>query len=142
MKWILAHLYHFIAGSFTAILGYFAPMKDVLHVVLIAIIIDLFFGLIAARSKGEGIKSFKLWRTVYKMLFAVILIALVYSIDKEMGMMELHKFIAWGIAGFEVWSILESMGTITDHKLFGLLKHIMTDKVKDITGVNLEEKTK
>jgi phage-related holin len=142
MKWLLAHFYHFISGVFLSIIGYFAPMKDVLHVVLIAIIIDLFFGLIAARAKGEGIKSFKLWRTVYKMLFAVILISLVYSIDKEMGMFELHKIIAWGIAGFEVWSILESMGAITDHKLFGLLKHIMTDKVKDVTGVNLEEETK
>lgn len=135
--WLGSHVCNFFFGLLTAFVGYFTEIKEVIHVMLIVIFVDLVIGLIAARCQGEGIKSYKLWRTVYKTLFAVIVVSLLYSIDKTMGIVNTHVFAAWVITGFEMWSILESMGKITNHKLFRLLKVLMEDKIKDTTGVDI-----
>jgi phage-related holin len=140
MKWVLAHIYNFISSLFIAILGYFAPIKGVFHLMVIAIIIDLITGVIASRKAGHGIKSLKLWRTIYKLVFAVVVVSLAFALDKELGIVKIHRFIAWLIIGFEIWSILENAGKITNHKIFRVLQHFMEDKVKDVTGVDLEEK--
>lgn len=140
LNWFFNHICNFALGAFFAALGYFAPIKGVVNVMIMAILIDLVLGIIAARRAGEGIKSHKLWRTVYKLLFAVVLVALLYAIDKEMGMIQLHKIIAWLITGFEIWSILESAGKITEHKIFKLVKKLMEDKIKDATGIEIKEK--
>ena len=140
MKWILSHIYNFLNGMFVAAIGYFLPVRGMVHLVIIAITIDLIFGIIAARKRGEGIKSKNLWRTIYKMIISVIVISLAYSMDKEIGLqLQTHSFIAWMITGFEIWSILESAGQITNHKLFRILKSFMEDKVKDITGINIKD---
>lgn len=141
MRWILSHIYNLISGVFLASIGYFLPVRNMIHVVIIAITIDLIFGIVAARKRGEGIKSRKLWRTMYKMIIAIIVIALAYAMDVEMGLVQIHKFIAWMITGFEIWSILESAGEITDHKLFRILQHFMEDKVKDVTGIDIKDET-
>ena len=139
MKWILSHIYNLLSGVFVAAIGYFLPVREMVHLVIIAITIDLIFGIIAARKREEGIKSRKLWRTMYKMIISVIVIALAYSMDKEIGMqLQIHRFIAWVITGFEIWSILESAGQITNHKLFRILKSFMEDKVKDVTGIDIK----
>jgi len=105
-----------------------------------AILLDLILGVLAARARKEGIKSFKLWRTAYKLLIAVMVVALLYAMDIEIGtdIIQLHRIVAWLITGFEIWSMLESAGQITDHKLFRMLKKYMEDKVEAITGVDLE----
>jgi len=140
MKWLLQHLYNFLSGIIVAFLGYFAPIKGVIHVMVIAIILDLIFGIIAARRRKEGIKSAKLWRTAYKLFIAVIIVALLYAMDIEIGVeiIKLHRIVAWLITGFEIWSILESGGQITNHKLFRILKKYMEDKVESVTGVELK----
>jgi len=139
MKWILSHIYNFLSGIFVASIGYFLPVLGMIHLVIIAITIDLIFGIVAARKRREGIKSKKLWRTMYKMIISVIIISLAYSMDKEIGMqLQIHRFIAWMITGFEIWSILESAGEITNHKLFRLLQHFMEDKVKNVTGIDIK----
>lgn len=140
MKWLFQHLCNLFSGIILAILGYFAPIKGVIHVMVIAILIDLIFGIIAARSRKEGIKSSKLWRTAYKLFIAVIIVALLYAMDVEIGteIIQLHRVVAWLITGFEVWSILESGGQITNHKLFRILKKYMEDKVEAVTGVDLQ----
>lgn len=140
MKWLLQHLYNFFSGIVVTLMGYFTPIKGVIHVMVIAIILDLIFGIIAARCRKEGIKSSKLWRTAYKLFIAVAVVALLYAMDVEIGVeiIQLHRLVAWLITGFEVWSILESGGQITNHKLFRILKKYMEDKVESVTGVDLK----
>jgi len=139
IRWILLHLYNFFSGLIFAFAGYFAPVKGVIHVMIAAIVIDLLTGIKVAHMRGEGIKSSKLWRTGYKMLISIAIVFLTFSLDREMGVVEIHKFVAWLIVGFEIWSILENAGKMTDHKLFRILKKFMEEKVKETTGINLEE---
>ena len=127
----------FFSGTAFSIFGYLSPVKGVLQVMVLAILLDLILGVFAAVKRGEGICSKKLWRTGYKLLFSIILVSLMYMIDKEMQIIELHKTLAWFITGFEVWSMLESMGDISDHSLFRLLKTIMRDRVKKQIGTDI-----
>ena len=140
MKWLFQHLFNLFSGFILAILGYFYPIKGIINVMVIAILADLIFGIIAARSRKEGIKSAKLWRTAYKLFIAIIIVALLYAMDQEIGteIIQLHRIVAWLITGFEVWSILESSGQITNHKLFRILKKYMEDKVESVTGVDIK----
>lgn len=140
MKWLLSHCYNFIAGIVMALIGYFAPIKEIILVMVIVILFDLITGIWAARVQGIGIKSMKLWRTVYKLFIAIVVVSLFFAMDTEMEVIKLHKIAAWLITGFEMWSILENAAKITDHKIFRILKHFMEDKVKDTTGVDINEK--
>lgn len=139
MKWMIQHIWHLVFGAIVALLGYFSPIKAVVHVMGAAIVLDLVFGIWAARSRKEGIKSGKLWRTAYKFFISVVVVALLYAMDVEMGaeIVQLHRLVAWLITGFEIWSILESGGQITNHKIFRILRKIMEDKVESATGINL-----
>lgn len=141
INYILMHGPNIFLGFVTAVAGYFAPIRGTVLVVLAAIIVDLGFGIWAARVKGEGIQSKKLWRTGYKILITFTLINLMHSIDKELGIpgITTSKVVALFVTGFEIWSILESAAVITDHPAFRYIKRYMETKVKDQTGVDLKQ---
>ena len=143
MNWITQHIWNFLFGIVLALVGYFLPIKNVVHVMSAAIMFDLFTGLWAARVKGRGWKSIKLWRTIYKLFISTIIIMLLYAMDKEMGtpIVQMHKIAAWLITGFEIWSILENAAEISNLRIFIILKDFMHDKIEQQTGVDLNEKT-
>lgn len=139
MKWLLSHMCNFISAIFFACIGYFSPIKGIIHVMIFAIVVDLASGILAARKRGEGIKSHKLWRTIYKLVFALAVVMLTFALDKEIGFITTHTSVAWLIIGFEIWSILENAGQLTNHPIFQILRKFMEDKVKTSTGINLKE---
>lgn len=141
-KWINAHVYNTICGICAMVIGYLAPIQGIIQIMVLTILLDMIFGCVASFRRGEGIKSRKLWRTTYKIFYAILLVSLMFSIDKEMEQIQLHKTIAWIITGFEFWSILENITSITNLKVFHLLEHFMVDKVKDKTGVDISEDIK
>lgn len=142
LKWLLSHFLNLASGLIIAAAGYFSPIKGVIHVMIAAIIIDLIVGIIVANKMGIGIKSKKLWKTIYKLLLAVVVVSLAFCLDKEMGIIEISSFIAWLITGFEIWSILESAAKISDHKIFKLLQVFMKDKIEKVTGIDIEKDEK
>lgn len=137
------YLPNFMAGMIATIAGYFAPVKGMAVVMLTAITIDLVFGIWASRSQGAAIESRRMWRTGYKALIALIVVHLLHSIDQEMGIagIQTSKIGSLFITGFEVWSILESAAIISDHPVFRAIKKYMSTKVKENTGIDLNEKT-
>lgn len=138
--WFDAHQHNFVAGLLMACWGYFAEVQSIFAVIFAAIMIDLITGIWASRVEGKGITSKRLIPTIKKVALYFGVIALVFAIDKEFEMVELHKFIAWVIVGFEVYSILENGARITDHPIFRMLKRFMADKIKTNTGVDIDEK--
>lgn len=140
LKWLHIHTPNLITGFALGFTGYFSPLKGIVHVMIAAILFDLLLGVFVAWKTGRGIKSKKLWRTGYKLIIAVALVMLTFSMDTEIkGFFEVHKILAWIITGFEVWSIVESAAKLTDHKAFRIIKKVMEDKVKDKTGIDLNK---
>ena len=141
-NFISLHIGNIATGFVATVAGYFAPVKGMAIVMLAAIIIDLISGVWAALEKREGIQSKKLWRTSYKILFAIVIVNLMHSIDIEMGIpgVTTSKIVALFITGFEVWSILENAAIISDHPIFKVLQKYMSKEVKEKTGIDLNEK--
>lgn len=139
LKWFDSHILNIITGIICAILGYFTPITGVLSVVTGAILLDLFVGVMAAIKRKRPVESNKLWRTIKKLLYSVLLIALIYAVDTELSVITLHKIVAWFICGFELWSILESMAYLVDHPIFDLLRQFMKDKIESQTGIDISD---
>lgn len=135
--WLVDHSNHFISGIIMSITAYFAPCKGVIYVAVGAVLLDFATGIISALVQKKGIKSSKLWKTLFKLFFVTLFIMLLYSMDTEFHIIELHRIVAWLIVGFEAWSILENMAKITDHKIFRILKKFMEDKIEKQTGVKI-----
>lgn len=141
MSWIIQHIWNIICAIFVGLIGYFMPVENLVHVMSAAIIFDLFTGILASHKRGIGIKSLRLWRTVYKLFYSVVIVMLLFGMDKEMGVkfIQMHKLVAWLITGFEIWSILENVSVISNLRIFIILKSFMTDKIKEQTGVDINK---
>lgn len=139
IKWFASHYCNFLSGILWGIIGYFAPVQNIILVVLLVVFFDLLTGVWASYIQGKGIKSKRMVKTIYKVAIYICIIYLFFAIDKEMQMIELHKVMAWVIVGFEMYSILENATKITDHRIFRILRKLMEDKLED-QGVNIDEK--
>jgi phage-related holin len=140
MRIDLSYTGNVVAALLAGVLGYLAPVSGVLTIVIVCILVDQIFGIIAARKRGHAIKSSKLWKTVKKIFYSTIIIALLFSMDAEIGLVPLHRVVAFVIAGWEVWSILENAAYITDHKAFRVVQTLMKDKVQDITKIDISDR--
>lgn len=139
IRWIDNHILNLILGAIASIFGYFAPITGVVGVVTAVILVDFLVGVIAARKKGHAIKSVKMWRTVKKLFWSLVVVSLLYASDTEMGIIQLHKLVGFFIFGYELFSIAESLAYVTDLKLFVYLREIMEDKIEDQVNIDLEE---
>lgn len=144
--WLVAHTTNlkfgfmgFAASAFASICGYFAPLGEIFIVLFACIIADLITGIWASRTKGQGIKSKRLKKTAVKIGLYFGIVMLIYSIDHAFNIVNLANPTAWLIVGFEAYSVLENVVVITDHPVFRAIKKFMRDKIKDNTGVDVDD---
>lgn len=137
-EWVWKMLF----GTFTAVIGYFLPIKDLVHLVILFFVIDMLFGYWAARKlRGERFSTKIVWRTTFpRMLISVILILLAFLWDTTCNQMYLptYNIIGWFIAGILLFSIGKNAFKITNWEGFKLLSVMFRKKVKDETGINIK----
>lgn len=139
-NWLDSHIIHILAGALMSVIGFFEPIRNVVHLVIMLSILDFIVGVFVSRKRGVAIKSKKMWRTIEKMALELIIILVAFCIDEFVGYFPIHQAIAWFICGVEFYSILESIAKISDHRVFRVVKGFMSDKIKEKTGSTLEEK--
>lgn len=139
MKWILEHLLNIVCALFAAILGYFKPINGIIDLMISAIVIDFIIGIWVSLRIGKKIQSKLMWRTIEKLLVCILLVTLSYSAYHELGMFSLHIYVAWGVVGFEFWSILENLSKINNIRLFKVLKKITEASFEKKTGVKIDD---
>lgn len=119
-----------------AILAVFTPIAPMLSVALVLIFADLVTGLLAARKKGESIKSSGINRTVSKIVITLAALCLGFLVEKYMldEIIPLSKMIA-GVVGLkELKSILENCDVLNGGSLFkSVIKKIgsINDKMEE-----------
>lgn len=106
-----------------AILLFFAPVKDALLCVAALVLIDLLFGLIAARRRGEPLTSSGFKRTIIKACVYEIVIMLGFVIQKYLigDILELVKYLTMFIGLTELKSVLENLDDITGMPILKVL---------------------
>lgn len=111
-----------ICGFFTSILGYFMPVKDVVHLLVILFILDVVFGYWAAKKlRGEKFSVKIIWsHTMPRMLISIVLIIGAYMWDHvyNQDFVCTYKIIGWFISGVLLYSIAENGYYITRWGVF------------------------
>jgi len=130
----------FLLSSFV---GYFSPLKDVVHMVLILFFVDVIYGWLAARKlRGESFKPSIVWKkTMPRVLLSLVLLILAYIIDKETGQKWVNttSILGWGMSGLLFLSIAKNGYIVTNWKSIPLLEKWVEDKIEKETGVQIKE---
>lgn len=110
----------YLVGLVISLAAVFAPIKATLIVTGVLIFVDLITGILAARKRGEPIKSAGLRRTATKIFVYNIAVCTGFLVEKFMldGFMPVSKIAAGLISVVEFVSILENLNTVNGHPIF------------------------
>lgn len=135
--WILKTAF----GTFAAIIGYFFPIKDIVHLVILFFVIDMIFGYLAAKKlRGERFSTTIVWKTTFpRMLISLVLILMAFLWDTTFNQKYIptYNIIGWFISGILIFSIAKNGYKITKWKAFLNIEGIFEKKIEDETGVKL-----
>lgn len=130
-----------ITGAVTAILGYFLPIKDLVHLVILFFLIDMFFGYLAARKlRGEKFSTKIVWKTTFpRMLISLVLILMAYLWDTtcHQEYLPTYNLIGWFISGILIFSIAKNGYKITKWKAFVGIEDMFRKKIENETGTKI-----
>jgi len=133
-----------LCGSFMAIIGYFLPIKDLVHLVIVFFMIDMMFGYWAAsKLRGEKFSTQIVWRTTFpRMLISIILVTMAYMWDTtcHQEYLPTYNIIGWFISGILLFSIGKNAFKITNWEGFNQVSNLFQKKIKDQTGIDITEK--
>lgn len=130
------------AYCLTGILGFLEPLGVLILWLLIFIVVDMITGVHASWVEGQRMSSHGLQKTVWKFLMYSTAVFLLQGIDQYMIVFTncgLANIGATLICGIELYSILENFYRITGNKVFKILTQFTLKKIKDETGIDIEE---
>lgn len=135
MEHLLKTLYSFIAGAFTAFLGYFLPIRDIVHLLIFFFFLDVIIGYWASRKLyGKRFMVSIVWKhTIPRMILSLILIIGAYMWDStyQQEYVSTYKIIGWFISGLLLYSIAENAYCITRWTMFKKIGKAIKDQVVD-----------
>jgi phage-related holin len=133
---------YFIA-SVASITGYFFPIKDIVHVMLLFFIFDVLVGYWAARKRNNAkFHPLIVWKkTVPRMVLSTVLVMMLFMWDdvSEQSYVSTSNLVGWFINGLLIISIMENAYYITEWKVFNLVKGIIRDKIEKETNQPIDE---
>jgi len=135
-------LYKSAAGAFTAVIGYFLPIRDLVHLVILFFVVDMLFGYWAARKlRGEKFSTKIVWQTTFpRMLISLILILMAFLWDTtcKQEYLPTYNIIGWFISGILIFSIAKNGYKITKWKAFLSIEGVFEKKIEDETGIKMD----
>ncbi len=141
VNWTFDHYWNFVAGIFFAFLSYFADLKGAFHVMFAAFMLDLFLGIITAKTvRKERFSMKKFFIAIERMVIAYALVMLLFAMDKEMHQdtINLADTAAWLITGFLAYGAADNGFKLTGGILFLSIKSFIKSKFKDNTGIDID----
>lgn len=128
MQEVLAFLTKLVAG----IALFLAPIQASINAVFALVLVDLVFGLLAARKRGEPIQSRKLAHTPLKMFVYFSTIVTMYMVDTHIGIgVPTCKIVTGIIGATEALSLLEKAQVLTGAPVFERLRAMFKPEKTD-----------
>ncbi len=131
-------IYRYVSATLLAIAALFAPISPLVVCVVVFISIDFISGVWAssrrAREKDQAwfFESQQAWRTLYKLGFTLVAIAMAWLIDScVMTFVELrlaHLFAGF-VCGVELWSFLENASQLSDAPYFEWMRQYVRRRI-------------
>jgi len=145
LSWLrdaIENAYTCLTGLFLSIIGYFIPVKNIVHIVLLFFLLDVIFGFWAAKKlRKERFQVSIIWgHTMPRMLISIILILATYMWDNvfQQDYVSSYKFVGWFISGVLLFSIAKNGFQITKWGVFNSIGNIVKKKVEE-TGEKIED---
>ena len=144
--WIASEMkdvYSFLFTSFIAIIGYFSPIKNIVHLMILFFLVDVFFGYWAARKlRKERFQVKIIWEnTMPRMLISIVIILGAFMWDNVFNQeyFSSYRIIGWFICGILLYSISKNGLLITNWKIFGNIGSIIKNGLESKTGQKVDE---
>lgn len=120
-----------------ALIAYLLPLKTIFIIIFVVVVIDLLLGIYLHRKE---IQSSKLRESLLKFLIYVILIALTYAIELELGIAIIYKLV-FAIASLtELYSIAaQSLVICPNLPFLKLFKNILAVEISKKTSISKEK---
>jgi len=121
------------------LISYFAPVKEIVHVMLIFILIDFISGVWAARKRKETLESRKFRKTLTKFLWYTVALILSFMMENTFNLSwsNLSGIIGGFICFIELKSIFENITVITGEPIFMKILSIIrkrgSDTIEDLS---------
>ena len=118
------------------LISYFAPVKEIVHVMLIFILIDFISGVWAAKKRKETLESRKFRKTLTKFLWYTVALILSFMMEKTFNLSwsNLSGIIGGFICFIELKSIFENITHITGEPIFLKILHIIRKRGSETIG--------
>ena len=142
INWSFEYYWTIVSGLFFAFMAYFADLKGAFHVMFAAFMLDLFLGIITAKTvRKERFSMKKFFIAIERMLIAYALVMLLFAMDKEMHQdtVNLADSAAWLVTGFLVYGAADNGFKLTGGVLFLSIKSLIKNKFKDNTGIDIDK---
>lgn len=128
------------------IIGYFSPVKNIAHMVLLFFFVDIIYGWLADKKKtGSKFKPKIIWqKTVPRILITMLLLMFAFMLDKETGQefISTHKILGWFVGALLLWSIAENAYIVTKWKALTFIGRMIGHKIKKETGIEVKNNNK
>lgn len=137
MEHFIRSIASYMSGVFTVIFGYFTPVKDIVHLLILFFILDVLIGYWASRKmNGSRFMVSIVWKhTIPRMILSIILIIGAYMWDNtyKQEFVSTYKIIGWFITGLLLYSIAENGYYITRWTIFKRIGKVIKKEVDDDT---------
>jgi len=141
LKAVVNNVWHFLVGLATTAIGYFIPIKDIVHLVLFFFLLDIIFGAAAARKlRKEKFSTRIIWNyTMPRILISLVLILTSYMWDTtfQQEWISTYKLIGWFICGILLFSVAKNGYKITRWNMLPIMGHMIEHKMEEIAGMEL-----
>lgn len=130
-----------LSGVLATAVGYFLPVKDIVHLVLFFFLLDILFGACAAKKlRKEKFSTKIIWNyTMPRILISLVLIITSYMWDTtfEQEWISTYKLIGWFICGILIYSIAKNGYKITKWNMLPMMGHMIEHKMEEVSGMEL-----
>lgn len=122
MQTIMEDCYHFLFALFFATIGFFIPVKNIVHLMLLLFFLDVIFGYWAARKlRKEKFKVKVIWsNTIPRAAISIVLVLTTFMWDSvfSQNIVSSYNFVGWFISGILIFSIAKNGYLITKWGVF------------------------
>lgn len=133
----------FMFGVVMTAIGFFIPIKNIVHLVLFFFLLDVMIGFwAAAKLRAERFSVKIIWNhTIPRMLISVVVILAAFMWDTtfQQEFISSYKIIGWFIAGVLLYSIAENGYQITKWKVFTQIGNLVNKNIEAGTGESIKQ---
>lgn len=136
-------MYNLSFAVFVSIIGYFAPIKNAVHLVLFFFLLDVIFGVWASKKvRKQKFQTKIIWqKTIPRSFISIMIIFCAYMWDTtfQQDYFQTYLIIGWFISGVLLFSIVKNAASITKWWGFGAIGNIINREIKERTNEDADK---